>query len=111
MMGIVLVLMAVQPLLTTKAHLVEKVNKEGIKAVPHVINFQGYLTTTDNNPVSDTLNMVFALYRTSNGGNALWESPQMNVPVLNGVFNVILEKIERYPTQYLMVVMSGWRYE
>ncbi len=94
MIGVVLVLMAVQPLLTP---IEGKADQGGRKSVPHTINYQGYLTTADNAPVSDTLNMVFALYRTQNGGNALWESPQMSVPVLNGVFNVILGENSEIP--------------
>ena len=46
-------------------------------AVPQVINYQGYLTDTDGNPVpDDTYTMTFFLYTTESGGSAEWSEGQ-----------------------------------
>ena len=97
MISFVLLLMAVQPLGARKAYLVEEAGRNGAKSVPHTINYQGYLTTADNTPVDDTISMVFALYRQPDGGEALWQSSEMMVPVHNGVFNVVLGENEDIP--------------
>ena len=40
-------------------------------AVPHEINYQGYLTDPGGAPVNATVQMVFSLYDTATGGTAL----------------------------------------
>ncbi|MBK7471649.1 MAG: hypothetical protein IPI73_14575 [Betaproteobacteria bacterium] len=56
-------------------------------AVPHEINYQGYLTDPGGAPVNATVQMVFSLYDTATGGTALHSETQ-SVAVANGVFGV-----------------------
>ena len=66
-------------------------------AVPHEINYQGYLTTPGGAPVNATVQMVFSLYAAATGGTALHSETQ-GVAVASGVFNV---RIEAQPGQPL----------
>jgi hypothetical protein len=54
------------------------------------INYQGYLTDSSGNPVSDPLDMVFRLYNVESGGDALWTETQSAVAVSDGLFSVLL---------------------
>ena len=82
---LVAIAIAVQPSVALRLAPID----EGAKVVPHTINYQGYLTS-NNNPISDTVEMVFSIYDASSGGNMLWTSNRIYVPVENGVFNVLL---------------------
>jgi hypothetical protein len=53
--------------------------------VPQHMNLQGYLTDTSGVPITDTLSMVFKIWR---GVSAVWTETQNNCAVLNGLFSV-----------------------
>lgn len=57
-------------------------------AIPDTINYQGYLTDSGGNPVNTPRNMIFKIYNQS--GTLLWTETHNNVPVNNGIYNVIL---------------------
>ena len=58
--------------------------------VPLQINYQGMLTDADGLPVEDgSYAMTFAIYDVASGGTALWSEMQ-TVPVVGGVYNVVL---------------------
>ena len=58
--------------------------------VPHLINFQGKLTDTGGNPVTNpALPMTFKLYESSEGGVPFWEETQV-VNVHRGIYSVVL---------------------
>ena len=62
----------------------------GYAEVPEQINYQGYLTDLDGNPVPDEkVEMKFAIYDQLTVGTELWDEAQ-TVPVANGVYNVLL---------------------
>ena len=63
---------------------------QGQAAIPQQINYQGYLTNAAGVPVNSTVNMSFRIYGVSTGGTSLWTETQNNVPVTQGVYNVIL---------------------
>ncbi len=63
------------------------------KAIPHSINYQGYLTTNSGTAVTDTVHMTFAIFPSSTGGSPLWISPSISVPVINGIFHVTIENV------------------
>lgn len=66
-------------------------------AVPTKINYQGKLTDTVGNPVSDTsLNLQFAVYMNASGGSPLWSETQA-VNIIDGVFNVQLGTVIPFP--------------
>ena len=56
--------------------------------IPYTINYQGYLTDSEQNPVNGTVNMIFKIYTES--GTLLWTETQNSVSVNNGIYNVTL---------------------
>ncbi len=59
---------------------------------PTTLSFQAMITD-GGGPVSDTLDLTFAVYDTSDAGIALWTETIPNVPIEVGLANVILGKI------------------
>jgi hypothetical protein len=70
-------------------------------SVPTMINYQGYLTDPDGNPIKDTLEMTFTIYEDAVGGTALWTETHPSVTVNNGLFNVLLGSINPISYKYL----------
>lgn len=59
--------------------------------VPKTISFQGYLTDkTSGEPLTSTLDMRFALFDASTGGNELWFDDYSGVSITKGLYYVIL---------------------
>ena len=57
---------------------------------PSTLGYQGYLTDTAGNAVSDgTYSVIFSLYTADSGGSALWTETQ-NVTTSGGVFTATL---------------------
>lgn len=68
-------------------------------AVPHQINYQGYLTAAGGTPVNATVSMVLNLYNAGTGGAALYTEMQ-TVTVTNGVFNVAIGAVTPLPLPF-----------
>jgi hypothetical protein len=62
--------------------------------IPHLINYQGMLTDTGGNPLTDTLNITFRIYDQSSSGSMLWDETQNDVEIISGLFNVILGSVD-----------------
>jgi hypothetical protein len=60
----------------------------GHTAIPKIINYQGYLTSTAGVPVNGTVHMVFKIYNVGSGGTELWSETQSSVQVIRGVYSV-----------------------
>ncbi|MFH2124143.1 MAG: phage tail protein [Pseudomonadota bacterium] len=61
-------------------------------SIPPLINYQGMLTDAQGAPIANgTQKLTFNIYDAANGGNLIW-GPQVfdPVPVINGMFNIIL---------------------
>ncbi|MGB3341774.1 MAG: hypothetical protein WBB37_09880 [bacterium] len=58
--------------------------------VPKVLNYQGYLTDTLGIPIDDTLDMTFNIFDDSSAGIEWWSETQSNIPIIAGIFHVIL---------------------
>jgi hypothetical protein len=71
------------------------VSLSGAEPVPSSINYQGYLGNPMGNPLPDgNYSMVFRLFETVVGGEALWtENREGSVSVVNGRFNVSLGSV------------------
>lgn len=68
-----------------------RVSPQDGKDVPSQMNYQGYLIlSADTTPVTADLDMVFELFTTETGGSSIWSETHNDVPVENGIFNVIL---------------------
>jgi hypothetical protein len=62
-------------------------------AVPHLINYQGMLTNNLGDPLNETPDITFEIWNAPSGGIRRWWEIQSNVPVTNGLFNVILGNV------------------
>ena len=58
--------------------------------VPQLINYQGYLTDSEGDPINGAHSMEFKIYSVATGGTALWSEMQGTLTVTEGYFNVIL---------------------
>lgn len=59
-------------------------------AVPEAINYQGYLTDAEGNPLNGDVAMTFRIYSVEISGTELWSETHAAVTVMEGVFNVVL---------------------
>ena len=57
--------------------------------VPHMLNYQGFLTDIAGQPIDTTQPMVFKLYTAASGGTLLYTETQ-TVAVNSGIFSVVL---------------------
>ena len=56
--------------------------------VPQMINYQGYLTKPNGQPVTDdSANITFTIYDSATGGTVLWSSGVQTVPLIVGRFS------------------------
>jgi hypothetical protein len=68
------------------------------KSVPNMLNYQGYLADSgDSAAVTDTLQMTFRLYDADMGGSELWSEDHTDVPVMGGLFSVLLGEVTPFP--------------
>ena len=58
--------------------------------IPKMINYQGMLTDDSGDPITDTLDLEFRIYNSETNGDLKWSETQNQVPIINGLFNVIL---------------------
>ena len=62
-----------------------------VSAVPSVISYQGHVTNSVGDPVSNGLySFTFSIYDLPTGGIQSWSETQTNVEVTNGNFSVLL---------------------
>jgi len=61
-----------------------------VLAVPQEINYQGYLTDAEGNPLNGEVAMTFRIWDSPGGGTQLWSESHAAVTLTEGVFNVIL---------------------
>jgi len=67
------------------------------KAVPSLLNYQGYLATADSGLVNETLAMTFRLFDSATKGAELWTETHSTVEVTNGQFYVLLGSVTSFP--------------
>lgn len=58
---------------------------------PQLINYQGYLTDGDSNPITGSRSIEFSIYDSATGNMLLWNETQ-SVTVLYGVFSKLESK-------------------
>lgn len=59
-------------------------------AIPKLINLEGKLTDDLGNALNENVGFTFQIYNVSTGGTALWTEIHTDVPVSNGLFDVLL---------------------
>ncbi len=65
--------------------------------VPHMINYQGKLTTAQGGCLNDTVSMTFTIYSDDQGTVQDWTEDQDSVIVKEGIFNVLLGSVNPIP--------------
>ena len=55
-----------------------------------LIPYQGFVSSSNGQPLTGNSNFVFKLYNVTSGGTALWTETHNNVPVQQGMFQVVL---------------------
>jgi len=59
--------------------------------VPPLVNYQGFLTDENGDPVNGPVTLAFAVFPDSTGGASVWGPSQYdNVTLVDGVFHIIL---------------------
>ncbi|MBE0565689.1 MAG: hypothetical protein IH621_07030 [Krumholzibacteria bacterium] len=64
---------------------------------PGTINYQGILTDTEGTPLEGAHALQFAIYPDSTGGGPLWSELHPGVDVADGLFQVLLGRIQAFP--------------
>jgi|GEM_PF-2922864 len=82
-------------------------------ALPHTLNYGGYLTDETGQPLTDDVLMQFSIYTSLEGGIALW-SEELSVAVEGGTFAVLLGTVSafspelfNYDALYMEVNIAG----
>ena len=82
-----------------------------LAAPPATITYQGYLTGSTNAPVNAPVDMTLSLYSSPTGGTPLWSEHQAAVPVVNGVYSLLLGTVTpitlSFDTVYYLGVAVG----
>jgi hypothetical protein len=69
--------------------------------IPEMINYQGYLTDDEGNPINGNLEMTFSVYEFDTGSSPLWTETHSSVTVTDGLFNVLLGSINPINASHL----------
>jgi hypothetical protein len=85
----------------------DNIEEQG-RFVPKLMSYQGYLTDTLGIPIDDTLDMTFSIYDNVTGGNLWWSETQTNIPIEQGVFNVILGNSNTIPDSVFVNGTDRW---
>jgi hypothetical protein len=89
---------------------------DNARLAPRLLNYQGYLTDTLGNPVTNpAISMSFAIFDAVSGGNQKWGETQPTVSVDKGIFNVLLGSVAPIPdsvftnsnSRYLELTVAG----
>jgi hypothetical protein len=74
---------------------------------PGLINYQGTLTDTNGVALNTIVTMTFTIYTDSTGGAPVWTETQPLVEVSNGLFNVLLGRVNAI-SENVFNGMSRW---
>jgi len=66
--------------------------------VPATISYQGIITDINGTPLDGNYNITVNIYTTASGGTTLWGETHSGVPVVDGVFNIMLGKVAPFPS-------------
>ncbi len=82
--------------------------ESALRLAPRMLNYQGFLTDTLGNPVSNpSMNMTFRIYDASSSGSLLWTESQ-NVTVNKGIFSAVLGAITPVPDSIFVKYANSW---
>lgn len=67
-----------------------------VNAGPHILNYQGQLTTPKNEELPNPVTITFAIYNALTTGQLLWKEVQ-NITHNNGIFHTLLGNASPFP--------------
>ncbi len=62
--------------------------------IPEFITLQGRLSDTNNNPLNGNYDFDLKIYDAASGGTLIWSETQNDIPVANGIFNILLGNVQ-----------------
>jgi hypothetical protein len=77
-------------------------------AVPPLLNYQGFVTDDQAQPMTGNHAMRFEMYGDSTGGSPLWSETYAAVAVNAGIFNVLLGSVTPLPVGTLFTGAQLW---
>jgi hypothetical protein len=83
--------------------------------IPMLMNYQGYLTDSEQEPLTGGFEVLFQIYDDSTSGHLLWSEMHGKVAVENGLFSVVLgnegspltESVFESPLTWLAIEVNG----
>jgi hypothetical protein len=76
---------------------------------PRVLNYQGYLTDTLGNPITNpSISMAFTIYDAISAGNSKWTETHDAVGVSKGIFHVLLGTVSSIPDSVFTANPDRW---
>jgi len=83
--------------------------------VPQVISYQGLVTDTETGePLTGSHIITFKLFTSETGLDEIWMETHLNVPVANGLYNIMLGSVDSFPKDvdfseqyWLEVIIDG----
>lgn len=94
----------------------QNVKLEQSRLSPRLLNYQGYLTDTLGNPLTNpSVSMTFAIFDAASAGNQKWTETQGTVSISKGIFSVLLGSVTPIPdsvftasiNRYLQLTVAG----
>jgi len=66
----------------------------GLSDTPNLISYQGRLTNPSGSPLDGSYSLTFRIYNAAAGGSVLWDETHSSVPVVGGLFSVMLGSVD-----------------
>lgn len=83
--------------------------KDDARLHPRLLNYQGFLTDTVGNPVTNpSVAMFFSIYDAVTGGGLKWSENQASVSVDRGIFHVLLGGVNPIPDSVFKPGADRW---
>jgi hypothetical protein len=83
-------------------------NNGAVRLAPRLMNYQGYLTDTLGNPITNpSVSMTFGVWSASSGGTQVWFETQ-TINVTKGIFNVLLGNLTPIPDSVFTKSTDRW---
>jgi hypothetical protein len=82
---------------------------DGSRLSPRLLNYQGYLTDTLGNPITNpSVSMTFSIYDAASSGNQKWSEYQASVAIDKGIFHVLLGSVAAIPDSVFTNSSNRW---
>ncbi|HEX7319909.1 MAG TPA: hypothetical protein VF399_06090 [bacterium] len=83
-------------------------NEGNARLAPRLLNYQGYLTDTLGNPITNpAVSMTFGIWSSSGGGTQLWYETQP-ISISKGIFSVLLGTLTPIPDTVFTKSVDRW---